>query len=327
MVNSQRIAFMTPVTGWTPDRYIIEFWDYAQGYVVRVFRHRVNASNVTLDDLTGVAIEGLIRFARDEFETIVERMGATPTDKRLFWACARRYLNFAVTKWLDREQRFEASVEELEEEPSLSWMRSNLSRHSAMSTIQDSIVDRVAALPAGHQLLLALRFYEEMTLADVATLTGYTDVTVRKHIKRATDRILEQALSVVTETTFSPTVEPLRHDTSRAERWAADTYGADIDHYLQFVLVNYRHDVSYLVDFLDAGNGKRIHNGDNGDAAHLAPRSTLTSDQVHTIRERLDNGDTAEQLAADYPVSIDTIWRIKRGVGYAWVPVKQKDAA
>lgn len=331
MVNvRKRINFLAAVDGWQPENYIIEFWDYAQGYVIRKFRRRISASNITLDDITGVAIESLIRFARDEFEGIVERLGATPTDKRLFWACARRHLNSAVTQWLNREQRFEASVEDLEEEPTLAWMRSNLSRHADMSTLQDDVVDRVATLPTGHQLLIALRFYEEMTLKDVAALTGYSDVTVRKHIKRATDRILDQALSVVTETTetrFSPTIEPLQHDTTGTEQWAADTYGVDLDRYLQFVLVAYRHDVSYLVDLIDAGNGKRIHNGENGDAAHLAPRSTLTSSQVHTIRERILRGDAAAAIAADYPISVDTVWRIKRGVGYAWVPAKQEAVA
>jgi predicted transcriptional regulator len=317
--RSERIDFMSPVHGWSSEDYILEFWHYAQGYVVNEWYRKVHGTNVTVHDLQSAAIETLIRFARDEFESVVERMGAVPTDKRLLWALARRRLNWSLSDYLQRNLRFDPSIEDLEETPSLAWMHAKLAAAQHLSTVHQQLVDVVSTLPQLHQLLLALRYYETKSLPDIGHLVGFEQQTVRKYLRQATDRVLAGALTIVDRAQPIAHPTPVEWNDEHAKVWARCTYTATIDRYLQFVLVNYREDVSYLVDFLDAANGQVIKPSNRKERGRLANHA-LTDQQVHDIRARLNTGQTYADIAAAVGCSWQTVGRIKRGDGYAYVP-------
>jgi predicted transcriptional regulator len=320
MGRSQRINFLSSVQGWSSEDYILEFWYYAQGYVVNEWYRKVHGTNITTHDLQSAAIETLIRFARDEFEDVVARMGAVASDKRLFWALARRRLNWSLTEYLQRHLRFDPSLEDLEENPSLAWMHAKLASAQHTSTLHQQLVDVVGTLPQLHQLLLALRYYETKTLPDIGYLVGFEQQTVRKYLKQATDRVLAGALTVVDKAQPIAHPSPVEWDQKAAEEWSRCTYTADIDHYLRFVLVNYREDVSYLIDFLDASNGQSVKPSLQGAKRGRMNHHTLTDEQVQEIRARAATGEAYASIAEDYPCTWQTVGRIKRGDGYAYVP-------
>jgi hypothetical protein len=322
-LRGRDIDFFAPVDDWTPDHYIAEFWGITEAYVASKYARTARTRNgANIGDLQGVGLEALVNFSRNDFFPWCEENNKTATDKRLFWAMAKRAINWRIGTHLEKNTDQNDSVNALEEMPTLSWMRTNFKNHVDASSVQGQMVDKLEALPIADQVMLALYHFEEMTLAEVGVVIGVTMQTVRKYLALANSSALYAAISVTTELTpQAPALVALREDSSLTE-WVEDMYHADVASYLQYVAIHYRADVRYLVDMLSAANGNRVRNGhpEGREATHTAQ---FTDEQIRDIRTRLAAGEKQGPLASQYQVTDSVISRIKNRHAYAYV----KDAA
>jgi RNA polymerase sigma factor (sigma-70 family) len=318
-----KIDFFAPVDGWTADDYILDFWSIAQAYVVNKYGHLTRDRNqFNIDDLQGVANEALVNFARDDFFPWCEENNKIATDKRLFWSLAKRQLNWRVNDYLEAHTDQHDSTQDLEELPSLSWMRTNFNRHVDASTLHVQLVDKLETLPTADQAILALYHFEGQTVYEIAKSMGLSVSTTQRYLRMANTNVLVAGIYLaahIPEGTTAPV--PLGSETTLT-RWVHTTYQADVDSYLKYVAIHYRADVRYLVDMLNAANGIRTRNGFTGGAAH-AVKAKFTEDQVREIRTRLEHGEKRRALAAAYNVNYGTISAIEHRTSYAYV----KDAA
>jgi len=319
--RSKSVDFTADISGWTSDDYVLRFWYYVQGYVTNKWGHHArNIADAQVSDMQGVAIETLINFARDEYKPLCERLGATPTDPRLFWSFVKRQLNWKLADYF-ADLRNDQTIEDDEEMPSLTWMRTQFSKHVDSSTLQNDLATALAQMNHTDQTLFALYYFEEMQRNDVCEVLGLSSNGINVRIRQAAERLLHAAMGLTTELQPLDGRQPVDWDLSRADQWTRATYGVPLPTYLEYVTIHYRADVSYLVDILNTANriyGRRYHYEENPRAQARGAR--LTDEQVNEIRRRLANGERGRDIAPDYPVKEGAIYAIKRGDAYGYVP-------
>lgn len=314
---------LVPVDTWTPDDFIVDFWEQSQGWVTNRYWKRIEGSNITMTDVQGVAADSLIRLARDDYESVVASMDTIVTDRRMFWALLKRRLNWDLSGYLAANMRHDDSVDELEELPTLSWMRTNLSQTRHDPQLLRALVYRITQLTPESQMLLALYFYEEVGMGEIADIMGLSKPTISKRLHKSAALVLRAAIDLV-DHVAQPQV-PAEHQWDRrsADAWSRENYGVDMDVYLQYVAVHYRADVSYLVDMLRFSNGDRVRRGDTRSPRSLSTGSRLTDEQVYDIRRRIDAGEKYASIAEQYGIVESTISHIRSRRTYAWLPERK----
>jgi hypothetical protein len=311
---------LRPVTGWTPDDFIVDFWEQSQGWVTNQYWKRIQGTNIAMSDLQGVAADSLVKFARNDYDIIVGRMETTVTDRRMFWALLRRRLNWDLGTYITENQRRDDSVDDLEEMPTLSWMRTNLGQVKHDPNLLHALVYRVTELEAVDQMILALYYFEELAMEQVAAIVGLSSNTIGSRIRSCAALVLKAAIGLVDR--FEPVGVPTRQpwNQGNAGDWTKHNYGVGVDAYLAYVAVHYRADVSYLVDMLRSGNGERIRRDDGRTAKDRAAKAKLTDEQVQDIRRRVDAGEKYAPIMQQYEISDTAVSHIKHRRTYAWVP-------
>jgi RNA polymerase sigma factor (sigma-70 family) len=248
--------------GWAPDDYIVEFWAWAVARTTAKWSGAARRSHMTdIDELCATAAEALIKFSR-AFPVWCEEHDVPPTVP-LFASILGQAIDGGISDFLKSSRaRVMTSTEALEgaadEEPDEDWIRTGLSRYRPPSLLHGQLVDFIESMTPKDQTVLALLYFDGLKQSEVAPLFGVSQVTIANYARRATSRILSHSKSLVVE---DPAPRPRStHDEDYAYSpelcaWTADRYGTDPDTYLKYIAINYRADVSYILDFLDHGNG------------------------------------------------------------------------
>jgi hypothetical protein len=280
-------------------------------------------------DLQELAVGTLLDFAA-EWPDICDRQRLDPSDVRIFWHMLKLQLGWAAGRYFAQPEFDEKNVrkplthilEGGDETESPDVVRTILMLRSGVGAmLQGQIVEAIAKLNDEEQMLLALRFYEDLTKADIGSVLspeakgGGSAGLMMKRLRAAAERIMLVASTLTGESKVELPARPkasnvyLRH----AEAWTQTNYGCDVAAYLEWVRVCYRADVSMLVDILIVGRGGIIR-VDHPAAAN--PRAPLTEDQVAGIRNRLASGDGPVAIARDLGIAQSTVSHIKSGRYY-----------
>lgn len=135
-------------------------------------------------------------------------------------------------------------------------------RESLMLT---TIADHIAtSFPTPLKAILALRFFEQLELSEVAEIIGCTDAAVTSWTKAATHNIVDFARNQTLENPIEVRgLTKLQHATreavvSNVGAWVGERHGVDLSSWLGWAQICYRTDVSYIVDMIRVGNGNRL---------------------------------------------------------------------
>jgi DNA-directed RNA polymerase specialized sigma24 family protein len=174
-------------------------------------------------------------------------------------------------------------------------LRTSLHVFPRESILQSELVDFIETMPAKDQILLALRFYDELTLQQICDLTDLNLSPASRRIKIPTERLV--AFSLTRATSFELPKSALIKRPMRLSvavfRWISRTYNTDVWTYLATARQAYREDVSYLVAMLDNGNGIEKQQG-NQVLGDLAAETRLAMDRLY--REGVSALDIAKRF-------------------------------
>lgn len=250
---------------WTPDRFVTEFWGIAEAHVNKTWSWISRTNHMAdHDDLVSVALEALT-IAANEWPQWCAKSDADPLIKQHFWAFAKKRINWVTIRYLDRKAQTQPSIDEFEQDladgtaGAGDWLNTQLNNHHPPSMLQAQLVDYISTLTLKEQLMLALVYYEEMSLDDARILGGWQSTpAVGAVLATASREILHHALS---QTRAYTPPQPARgwapawQLPQQLTTWIKTQYDTDPDTYLRYVAANYRADISYTLDFLNRAHG------------------------------------------------------------------------
>ncbi|MDZ4235200.1 MAG: hypothetical protein U1C73_15895 [Dietzia sp.] len=303
-----------PLGNWNPEEYILAYWHYVQGFVVNKYSGYSRRYNqVHVDDLCGVAVETLVRFAREGYPDWVERNQASPHNPKLFWSLLRGQVNWAVLAWVDDVADENDPLEGADDEFNSAWMRTQMGRYREPDFTIPLIIDRFRAMDTGLRAALALFYFEELSVQEITSAMALESKSwVDRSLKRGRETLLHHALVVVSGVDEPSHRSPIPWPEEAFESWTRRTYGASAEDYLEHVATCWTVDVSYLCAALyGAQDGARSRHPGTRSA-----RAKLTDDQVREIRARIASGESQASIGQDLGVSQSIVSRANSGACY-----------
>lgn len=306
---------------WNAERYTLEFWHRSLAYVTRRWGHLAAFHAVAqYSDLQGIATETLVDGARAWFG-YCEDTANDPTAKRLFWWFIKQRIDWAVIRYNKEKARNTDSINHLESRIAegtggTEWLATQIARSFPPSTLHADIANFIPTLAFELEIVLALYYFEELPIANIAEIIGLKPSAISTRIGKATTRIVHHAHGLVLNQAPPPMSG---YDTGylpppSLTDWIRQRYDTDPITYLRYVHVHYQADVTYLVDFANRANGITHARGHPGPHTNSRPWNTKINDQQLTeIQARLAAGDTGRAIAADYGVAESVVSKIKTG--------------
>jgi len=327
---TDKIAWHTSFSDWSVDGYVWKFWFLSQAWLVKRHGERAERTvGIDYTDLQELAVGTLLDFAPG-WPDICERQGLDPANVRIFWHMLKLELGWAAGRYFARPEFDEKNVrkpltqvlEGGDETESPDLIRTILMlRTGADSMLQQQIVDVIGRLSSEEQMLLALRFHEELSKAEIGHVLSPdakgdgSAGLMMKRMRVAAERVLLVASTLTGDTRVEipPAPASSAKYLANAETWTWANYQCDVDTYLEWVRVCYRADVRALVDILIIGRGGVIRVDAPATSNARAPLSMHT---IAEIRRRLAEGESQMSISRDLGVGQPTISNIKRGRAY-----------
>jgi hypothetical protein len=232
----------------------------ARNYVLRRW-YNGPTGRIEKDDLVSHAHVVLVELANAKHGEFHEHPGR-------FWAAIKQSIDWRIQRVVyEREGRENVRsdhYQEIEEDPEFTY--SQLRVRQEYSLVQVALCDAIAVLPRRHKIVLALRFFEQHSLAKMGGMIGAkTNKAPFNYVTALCAYLLWYAKCEVSDRGIlerpplpkiaDQYIEPL--EVAAADSAAA--YGMDSDEWLGWVQRCYLADVSYLLDIMDTGNGHMIH--------------------------------------------------------------------
>ncbi len=248
-----------------PEAIIARMLRPLRGHIVNryAWMERRGGCLVTVEDLIQVASLELVKLAT---EWTTKRPAEMLVDEgRVFWSYLQKIVKTTVLDCLNEnldpqqvdldEQGAYGSghASDIDDEPRTSVRTPAVSFNWAM--LSEEIVDYFAVMPRRHKVLIALRYFEELTFDEIGVLNGMSKESVFKIVgpaveswRKVTQGIYAEKRWGVARITGSPWEAP-----AAVEEFVQARHGIDVTEWLGFVTRCFRADVSYLVDALSVG--------------------------------------------------------------------------
>jgi RNA polymerase sigma factor (sigma-70 family) len=284
------------------------------GHVQRHYGYIARAGNCILqyEDLLQVAYIELVRLVRAWDEIKPEGVGDDIDDERTrmtFMGYLRDRVKWEILKYsrdttdglasysyasFDEPGAFDSDQTEAE-------VRTSLNLHVAPSITHADIADYFSTLPTRDKVILALRYFDELTYKEIAEIVGTTENSAAAFASKACDAVRAFARN---QFVSDPTEIPHRRDAWEAPdtvttyvraRWQRE----DLAEYLGVVTLCFRADVSYLVDIIGR--------------THVHVPKSQTSGRIRwelqdEIERRYDAGQTQAEIADAMGLAKSTVW-------------------
>lgn len=177
------------------------------------------------------------------------------------WSFIKQSIEWEIKKFVSRKRGLE-SIDALEPDATTdtdkfdqSWVRTQVALSQPPSFLLEGIVDELSKLPIRHQAALALRYFEEFPVARVDELFEVHTATIVQLAVRTLTHLVGHHVASAPTIPFRPApVKPFT-PSPRLVRWVASKYGTNLETYLEWVRVNYREDVSYIVGMIRSAHG------------------------------------------------------------------------
>lgn len=292
--------------GWDRTSYLLRFFPVVGGYAVNRWKGRCVLS---IDEIVDLARANLYE-AIDIYPGWCEGRDFTPNG-RAFWGFLKNRIDWGFLYHI-RNTPYPNSLEGLttfEDDNDVYMGRvllaaADLARVREHSLLHFELVRRVQRFAPRWQMLLALRYYEELPGIEVARIAGEPFSTSNHILDRARIELLNTAHRLVLDDPpeaieSNPRITAV---TPAFEEWVTSTGRApDAAAYLNDVLVAHALDVTCLIDVLNASNGRGPNPGRRGSRV-------LSPDDEMLVDELLRDGTTKQEIARRLEVS-DTVVR------------------
>lgn len=267
----------------------------------------------SVDDLIQIASIVLVTVARRE-EAEGRSIGPAEEDRKRFFGLAKAAVKNTVFSGL-RDEHYDVETEASDsfDEPTAPGEPENRTTKEAQRSsfgpkappmLHSAVAQYFDTLPQRMKVLIALRYFDRLTMSQIETMTGVSSATAR--VREITDRwrafARNQALPELEEL---PVLRPRPWQPPEALTEYLDArYQSDIAGYLGFFTIALRLDVGYLVDILGA---EKFY----VPQSH-ADRRALTHEQAAEADELLASGWAQWRVAEHLGVGRSTITRHAR---------------
>jgi|GEM_PF-4719205 len=292
---------------WDRDQIIEQYFPYAELRVISRYRYAVmERGAATWDDLKGAAIDGLIK-ASDAWHPWCAKTGHDPADKRELFYFVNNSVDWRVNDYLNHYAFTDNSFDDLTDEASdrpidADLLRTTLHLRQEPSRLLAQIAEFIGTLRLREQLVLALRYFDEMPVTTIATMSGVQLVSISAILASTSKKVLAFALA---ELVTFPEPVPISNTRGYAvppiiANWINAHYGVELDAYLKFARLCYSIDVSYVVEIIDRAHGIFT-------IPPTAVNSKVTSEQLADMERRRAAGESYNAIAAVHGLSPQTI--------------------
>ena len=289
------------------DPLISEYLPVVQGHIVKQYSWMAERGNclMTIDDLKQVASIALVKLVTRWDDILAEQDKMREGNGGLFWWYLKEDIKRTVIKYyrdLGRKGEYdEPTVDELGDE---TWavQRTSLRAPTDSPTARitrDDIVDFFSTLSPRHKTLIALRYFDELPMQQVADVMDGLEKTTRNNVATAVANLRAFALNQFID-------QPKNMPRQVHMPWAPpeslamylrERHRKDLAEYLGIVTLAFRADVSYLVDIL--GQDRVVATG--------AMPVTMSPFQQAAADELLGQGESMREVSRRLDVSYGVI--------------------
>jgi RNA polymerase sigma factor (sigma-70 family) len=267
---------------------------------------------VTVDDLIQVASIALMRHAERWGDNLADSLGVDPEtafdggpNAGLFWTTLREDVERAIYAYRHRDAKDDEFMDSFdnrgEDDESDAEKRTSLRTPGngfTWGVIRENVVDYYMFLPQRDRVMIALRYFDDLTHTRVAELLGVNTSTVRQR-----DKVLRDEWVTVARNQYAEHPTPLADRRSNIKwepselltTYIRDRWRKDVHEYLGIFTIALREDIGYLSEILSS---ERTYAGD----AHAASR-ILSPYQDAQIDKWYAAGMSMRDIARDLGVA------------------------
>lgn len=290
------------------DPLITEYLPMVKAMVARRYASMGRRGNclLTVDDLVQIASIELMHLT-SEWDQILAGMGKTRDGNGgMFWRFLEKRVRDAVIKYYDKvahaKRAASSSIDDIEANPDHYSIeaRTALARLQQPSIVHHDIAGFFDTLPRKDKVYIALRYFDELSYAQIADLLGAHKNTTINLTRRIVDRWRDFARNQFTDhsVVVGRRVEWEWEPTETLLTYIQNRHRVDLPEYLGWVSLCLRADVSYLADILSTQRTEAV----SAREPALSPFQQAEVDRL--IGEGVNKMEISRRLGVTYGVVI-----------------------
>lgn len=297
------------------DPLITEYLPVLKGHIVRKYRWMENRGNclLTIDDLVQVASIQLMKLAERWDDILAERGQTRDGNGGMFWKFLEHQTKQEVLRYYEKVAKANrpahASADDIEENPGgyTPEVRTALARLQQPSIVHQDIAAFFDTLPRKDKMYIALRYFDELSYAQMADVLGANKNTTTNLTVRIVDRWRDYARNQFTDhsVVVGRRVEWEWEPTETLLTYIQNRHRVDLPEYLGWVSLCLRADVSYLADILSTQRTEAV----SAREPALSPFQQAEVDRL--IGEGVNKMEISRRLGVTYG---KVLGHAKRGV-------------
>lgn len=298
------------------DPLITKYLPMVKALVVRRYASMGRSGNclLTVDDLVQIASIELMHLT-EKWDEILADMGKTRDgNDGMFWRFVEKRVRDAVMKYYDRVARAKrdpsSSIDDIEANPEhySIEVRTALARLQQPSIVHHDIAGFFDTLPRKDKVYVALRYFDELSYAQMADLLGANKNTTTNLTVRIVDRWRDFARNQFTDhaVVVGRRVEVAWEPTQPLLTYIENRHRVGLPEYIGWVSLCLRADVSYLAAILTSERTE----GPASREPLLSPAQQVQVDDL--LRAGVNKKEISRRLGVTYGL---VLGHAKRRVG------------